>query len=109
MVPTKPRSDTLPDETPTMIATGDLRRLYAKIDAHESILRILIHAHVDSSEDPSEAFEMLRSVTMDEGEALATPRESPITEFIDQGRVETMAFIAETFSVVKEGRDGSAD
>jgi hypothetical protein len=46
---------------------------------------------------------------MEEGEVLARPHGNPNAEFIDQGRLETIAFIAETFAVVKEGRDDSGD
>jgi hypothetical protein len=97
------------DETPATIAEGDLRRLYAKLNAHECLIRVLIHMLVDSAENPSELFESLRSVTMEEGDSLVRTRGNPNVEFIEQGRIDTLTFIAETFAAVKEGRDDSVD
>ncbi len=99
----------MPDDTPFLITEGDLRRLYAKINAHEAIIRILIHTFVDSAEDPADLFEQIRSVAMDEGEMLERVPSNPNVEFIEQGRVETIAFIAGTFAAVKAGRDDSRD
>ena len=97
------------DDPPVSISEGDLRRIYAKMNAHDAIIRILIHTLVDSAEHPAELFEQLRSVTMDEGDILQRPEGNPNVEFIERGRLETLQFIAETFEVVKRGRDASQD
>jgi hypothetical protein len=46
---------------------------------------------------------------MDEGDILQRPEDNPNVDFIEQGRLETLRFIAETFDVVKRGRDASQD
>jgi len=97
------------DDTPISMCEGDLRRVFAKMNAHEAIIRILIHTLVDSAEHPAELFEQLRSVAMNEGDILQRPEGNPNVEFIEQGRLETLQFIAETFDVVKLGRDASRD
>lgn len=97
------------DNSPAIIAESDLRGLYAKLNAHEAIIRILIHTLVDSSENPVEIFEALRSVAMEEGEMFCRLDGNPNVEFIEQGRLETLGFIAETFFAVKAGRDDSGD
>jgi hypothetical protein len=91
------------------ISEDDLRRLYAKVNAQDAIIRILIHALVDSADNPAEFFEQLRSVAMDEGDILQRVEGNPNVEFIEQGRLETLQFIADTFDVVKRGRDASQD
>jgi len=53
-----------------VISEGDLRRLYAKINAQEAVIRILIHTLVDSAENPADFFKQLRSVAMEEGDIL---------------------------------------
>ena len=58
------------DDPQTTISVADLQRLYATINAHETIIRILIRTLVDSAENPAKMFERLRSVTMDEGDLL---------------------------------------
>ncbi|MFY9762676.1 MAG: hypothetical protein WBE25_17030 [Xanthobacteraceae bacterium] len=97
------------DTMPVIITNGDLRRLYAKLNAHEAIVRVLIHTFVDSAESPPEMFEQIRSVTMDEGDVFEVAKNSPDREFAEQGRLETLRFIAETFDAVKAGRDSSTD
>jgi hypothetical protein len=97
------------DDTQVSISEGDLRRLYAKVNAHEAMIRVLIHTFVDSAVDPAEMFEQMRSVTMDEGDVFRVPKNAPDVEFIERGRLETLQFIADTFAAVKAGRDDSAD
>lgn len=95
------------DDTYATISNKDWRLLYAKINAHEAILRILIHALVGTADDPSAMFEQLRSIAMDEGDIFQVV--TPDREFAEQGRLDTLRFIAETFDAVKAGRDSSAD
>jgi hypothetical protein len=95
------------EDIPATISVADLRRLYAKINAHEAIVRSLIHVLVDSAEDPRSMFEQIRSVTMDEGDIFQVI--TPDREFAEQGRLETLQFIADTFAAVKAGRDASKD
>jgi hypothetical protein len=97
------------DDTVIPLSEGDLRRTYAKLNAQDAIIRILIHTLVDSAENPAELFEQLRSIAMDEGDILQRPEDNPNVDFIEQGRLETLRFIAETFDVVKRGRDASQD
>ncbi len=97
------------DDTPIAVSEGDLRRIYAKLNAQDALIRILIHTLVDSAEHPTEFFEQLRSVAMDEGDILQRLEGNPNVDFIEQGRLETLQFIAETFDVVKRGRDASED
>jgi hypothetical protein len=96
------------DSTPVTISEGDLRRLYAKINAHECLIKSLLRVMVASSEDAAKAFELFRSVAMEQADTLERQTEAPNAEFIDQGRVETVAFVAETFSWVKSERGGKA-
>jgi hypothetical protein len=43
------------------------------------------------------------------GDILQRPEGNPNVDFIEQGRLETLRFIAETFDAVKRGRDASRD
>jgi hypothetical protein len=97
------------DDTVVPVSEGDLRRIYAKLNAQDAIIRILIHTLVDSAENPAKLFEQLRSVAMDEGDILQRSEGNPNIDFIEQGRLETLGFIAETFDAVKRGRDASQD
>ena len=98
------------DETaPVSISERDLRRLYAKLNAQEVIVRILIHAIVETSDDPDEMFERLRSLTMEEGDILQSPSTSSDANFVEKGRLETLQFVSDTFDAVKAGRSDLED
>lgn len=76
------------DDSPITISEGDLR---------------------DSADNPTEMFEQLRSVTMDEDDTLQAAENASDVDFIERGRLETIQFISGTFAAVKAGRDDSGD
>ena len=65
----------------------------------------MIQTLVDSSEQPSELFEVLRSIAMAQGDILLLQEGHPNVEFIEKRRIETLECIAETFAAVKRRRD----
>jgi hypothetical protein len=86
---------------PVGLAKSDLRLLYAKLNALEAIMRGIIRTLADSSEEPSEALETLRSAAMEEGDIMTRRRNDPNPEFAEQGTLETLAFISQTFAHLK--------
>jgi hypothetical protein len=86
---------------PGILANSDIRRLYAKLNAYEAILRAVIRSLADSSDDPVEALEYLRSTAMEEGDIMTRRPNDPNPELADEGMLETLHFIAQTFAYVK--------
>lgn len=89
------------DATPVTIARGDLRRIYAIINAHECVIRAMLRVLSAASENQADALELFRREAMERADILERPANSPNADFIDQGRVETVAFVAETFEAVR--------
>lgn len=89
------------DETPVAITERDLRRIYAKINAHECVIRALVTVLADAADDKARAFEALRSDAMERADVLQRSSNSLNPDFVDEGRLETVAFVAETFERVK--------
>jgi hypothetical protein len=86
---------------PVGLAKSDLRLLYAKVNAHEALLRAIIRVLADSSDDPDSTLEILRVVAMDEGDTMTRSKNTSDPEFDEQGMIETLGFIAGTFDYVK--------
>ena len=92
----------MPDEDgPVVIAKSDLRLLYAKINAQDALLQTIIRTLVDSSTDPSGTLESLRLAAMEAGDIMKRRKNDPNPELVDQGMLDTLSFIAQTFSRVK--------
>jgi hypothetical protein len=84
----------------------DLLRLYAKLNAHEVILRALLSAIVEGD---AARFEEWRSAVMEQGDLLRRAKDDPNPDFVDAGRVETLAALALTLEAVKpKSGDGAA-
>jgi hypothetical protein len=94
------------DETPLMIAEGDLRRLYAKINAHQCIIRAVVNTLADMVDNPNELMESLRANAMEDADSLVRKTGSENVDFIDEGRLETLSFVADFFSTTKQQRAG---
>jgi hypothetical protein len=86
---------------PGLLARSDIRLLYAKLNAHEAILRGIIRLLAESSDEPSEALESLRAAAMEEGDIMNRRPNDPNPDFAEQGALETLGFIAQTFAHVK--------
>jgi hypothetical protein len=83
---------------PVGLARSDVRRLYAKLNALEATMRGIIRVPVDSSDEPSEALEMLRAAAMEEGDILTRRRNDPNPEMAELGTLETLAYISSLLS-----------
>jgi hypothetical protein len=89
------------EHEPVGIAKSDLRLLYAKINAYEALLRTIMRALADSSDDPVASLESLRSAAMEEGDVMTRRAKDPNPHFVGEGMLETLHFIAQTFANVK--------
>ena len=87
---------------PGILARSDIRRLYAKLNAQEAIVRGIIRLLTESSDEPSEALESLRAAAMEEGDILTRRPNDPNPDIAEQGTLEALAFIAQTFAHVKD-------
>jgi len=83
-----------------MLAEEDLRRLYAKINAHEVMLRVAIRILANLADDPAHALEQMRTAAMECGDVLDRKKDDPNPEFTDLGRVETLEYLAESFRYI---------
>jgi hypothetical protein len=78
-----------------MISETDLRRLYAKINAQDAILRACLRGLISIADDKAEAFEFFRSTAMDFADSLNQRDGDPNPDFTDEGRLETLTLVSE--------------
>jgi hypothetical protein len=90
------------EHRPVGLAESDLRILYAKINAHEVLFRVILRSLANRSSNPAKALEKLRAEAMEEGDLLTRRTGDPNPEFASQGMLETLQFIARTFSSIKD-------
>ena len=83
------------------IAESDLRLLYARINAHEAMIRALIRSVANSTRNPAKMLEKVRTLAMEEGDNFMRRPDDPNPEFTKQGMLETLQFIANTLAHVK--------
>ena len=84
----------------------DLRRLYALLNAHEVILRVLLAAMVAGD---AAMFEQWRFAIMEAGDQLRRGAGAPDVGFVDEGRLETLAMLARTLAAARPPEaDGAA-
>jgi hypothetical protein len=84
-----------------MLHEDDIRRLYAKLNAHEVMLQAVLFALAGNTQDEAHALDDLRQVAMELGDTLHKRTGDPNSEFAEQGRIETLEFIAQTFDRVR--------
>jgi len=90
------------DETPIIVYEGDLRRIYAELNAHNCIIRSLLR--VLTTGGTAQSLEAFRTEAMEEADTLGSGPRNPNKEFIEQGKIETLACVRDVFLQVKTKR-----
>lgn len=83
------------DNSEAHISAGDLRTIYAQLNAHYCILRSIVRTLNSSNRS---IFEKLRHEAMETADILTTPEKAPDKEFIEKGRIETLDWVRDFFA-----------
>jgi hypothetical protein len=86
-----------PSHRPLTLAESDVMMIYAKLNAHEAILRAIVRSLSGSDA----MLEVFRAAAMEEGDILKKPANDPNPEITDEGTIQTLKFIVQTFERLK--------